>query len=37
MDHDDVWQTTADDIADYYLENYYDEAVAHAAALNGGV
>ena len=36
MDHDDVWQTTADDIADYYIENYYDEAVAHAAALNGG-
>ena len=35
MSHDGVWQTTADDIADYYIENYYDEAVAHAAALSG--
>jgi len=29
-----VWQTTADDIADYYNENYYDDAVTHAAKLN---
>jgi allantoinase len=29
MAHDGVWQTTADDIADYYLENYYDKVVAH--------
>jgi len=34
MSHDGVWQTTADDIADYYIENYYDDAVAHAANLN---
>jgi hypothetical protein len=29
MAHDGVWQTTADDIADYYIENYYDNVVAH--------
>ena len=34
MSHDGVWQTTADDIADYYIGNYYDDAVAHAAKLN---
>ena len=34
MSHDGVWQTTADEIADYYIENYYDDAVAHAAKLN---
>ena len=34
MSHDGVWQTTADDIADYYIENYYDVAVAHAAKLS---
>ena len=34
MSHDGVWQTTADDIADYYNENYYDDAVTHAARLN---
>ena len=34
MSHDGVWQTTADEIADYYIENYYDDAVAHAANLN---
>ena len=34
MSHDGVWQTTADDIADYYNENYYDDAVTHAAKLN---
>ncbi len=34
MSHDGVWQTTADDIADYYNENYYDDAVPHAAKLN---
>jgi peptidoglycan/xylan/chitin deacetylase (PgdA/CDA1 family) len=27
--HDGVWKTTADDIADYYIENYYDDVVAH--------
>jgi len=34
MSHDGVWQTTADEIAGYYIENYYDDAVAHAAKLN---
>lgn len=31
MSHDAVWQTTADEIAAYYLAHYYDQAVAHAA------
>jgi allantoinase len=33
MSHDGVWQTTADEIADYYIANYYDQTVAHAQAL----
>ena len=33
MSHDGVWQTTADEIADYYLAHYYDQAMAHAATL----
>ena len=33
--HDGVWQTTADDIAEYYIANYYDQAVAHARQFNG--
>jgi peptidoglycan/xylan/chitin deacetylase (PgdA/CDA1 family) len=32
--HDRVWVTTTDEIAEYYLANYYDQAVAHAARLN---
>jgi peptidoglycan/xylan/chitin deacetylase (PgdA/CDA1 family) len=36
MSHDGVWQTTADEIADYYIANYYDQAVAHAARFNQG-
>ena len=36
LSHDGVWQTTADDIADFYIKNYYDQAVAHAAALSEG-
>ena len=28
-----VWQTTADEIAEYYIANYYDQVVAHAAQL----
>jgi peptidoglycan/xylan/chitin deacetylase (PgdA/CDA1 family) len=36
MSHDGVWQTTADEIAEYYIANYYDEAVAHAQRLNQG-
>ena len=31
MSHEGVWQTTADEIAEYYIENYYDQALAHAA------
>ena len=34
MGHDAVWQTTADEIADYYMANYYDQAVDHAKRLN---
>ncbi len=34
MSHDGVWQTTADEIAEYYIANYYDQAVAHATQLN---
>ena len=29
MSHEGVWQTTADDIAQYYMDNYYDDMVAH--------
>ena len=32
--HDRVWLATTDEIAEYYLANYYDAAVAHAARLN---
>ena len=32
--HDGVWLTTADEIAEYYIANCYDDAVAHAEALN---
>ena len=35
MSHDGVWQTTADEIAEYYIANYYDQSVAHAQRLNG--
>ena len=35
MVHDGVWQTTADEIADYYILNYYDEFKDHAKNLNG--
>jgi peptidoglycan/xylan/chitin deacetylase (PgdA/CDA1 family) len=37
--HDDVWITTSDDIADWYLEHYYDQAVtaiSSAADLRAG-
>ena len=34
MSHDGVWQTTADEIAEYYIAHHYDAAVAHAAHLN---
>lgn len=31
--HDDVWLTTGDEIAQYYLDHHYDEAVAHLAEM----
>ena len=34
MSHDGVWQTTADDIAEFYIANYYDQAVDTAARIN---
>lgn len=30
MSHDGVWQTTADEIAEFFIENNYDAAVSHA-------
>jgi hypothetical protein len=30
LGHDGVWQCTAADIAEHYLANHYDEAVAAA-------
>jgi allantoinase len=29
LSHDGVWMTTADEIAEHYLEHYYDAALAH--------
>ena len=34
MSHDGVWQTTADEIAEHYIANNYDQAVAHAEQFN---
>ena len=34
MSHDGVWQTTADDIAEFYMANYYDQAVDTASRFN---
>ena len=31
LGHDGVWATTADDIAEYYLANYYDQVKAWIA------
>ncbi len=33
LSHDGVWQATTDEITEYYLANYYDQAVAHAARV----
>ena len=35
--HSDVWVTTGREIADHYLENYYDAAVADITSQNEGV
>ncbi len=32
MGHDDVWQTTASQIAQHYLDHHYDDAVTHELA-----
>ena len=34
LGHDLVWQTTASEIADYFLDHYYDQFVEHAASIN---
>jgi len=34
--HAEVWLTTSDEIADWYFERYYDQAVASVAAANAG-
>ena len=34
MSHDQVWQATSDEIADYYMANYYDEMLAHLEKTN---
>ncbi len=36
MSHEGVWQTTADEIAEYYIANHYDQAADYAAGLNAG-
>jgi hypothetical protein len=35
LSHDGVWQATTDEIAEHYLTHHHDEAVAHAARVNG--
>ncbi|MBI4184553.1 MAG: polysaccharide deacetylase family protein [Proteobacteria bacterium] len=35
LSHEGVWLTTADEIAEYYLAHYYDQAAGHAARLAG--
>jgi hypothetical protein len=32
LGHDGVWNTTADDIAEYYIANYYDQVASWIAA-----
>jgi peptidoglycan/xylan/chitin deacetylase (PgdA/CDA1 family) len=32
LSHDGVWKTTADEIAEYYLANYYDQVLAYLEA-----
>ena len=34
LSHEGVWQATGDEIAEYYIANYYDQTVAHARRLN---
>jgi peptidoglycan/xylan/chitin deacetylase (PgdA/CDA1 family) len=37
MSHDGVWQCTADEIAEHFIENYYDEFVNRSARYSEGV
>jgi allantoinase len=32
LGHDGVWNTTADDIAEYYIASYYDQVASWIAA-----
>ncbi len=34
LSHEGVWQATADEIAEYYIVNYYDQSVEHSSRLN---
>ncbi|GLP96265.1 polysaccharide deacetylase family protein [Paraferrimonas sedimenticola] len=34
--HDDIWVATGREIAQYYMQNYYDSSLASIAAVNGG-
>ncbi len=36
LGHEGVWQTTADEIAQHYIEHHYDEQAAFAASLTEG-
>ncbi|MDE0845733.1 MAG: polysaccharide deacetylase family protein [Actinomycetota bacterium] len=35
LGHDDVWQPTASEIADHFIEHSYDNFVEHAARISG--
>ena len=35
LSHDDVWVTTADQIADFYMDNYYEEVQAFLRGTRG--
>jgi hypothetical protein len=37
LGHDGVWATTADDIAEYYLTNYYDQVKSWIADRKASV
>jgi hypothetical protein len=37
LGHDGVWATTADDIAEYYLANYYDQVKSWIAERKGRI
>ena len=35
LGHELVWQTTAAEIADHFIEHHYNDSVAHAASIQG--